>query len=185
MKRITAIMGSHRQKGHTAAVLNRLLESVGDAEITRIDVNTVKAEACRGCDYCISHQGQCVIEDDMTAIHKAILECDVLVIASPVYFSAFPSKLKAIIDRGQVLYALKDKAAIKEKDLVLIGLGGAPEYAHQFDGLKYTLEYYNRNIKARLTTLITIPNTDRVAALDNAEAMKAIDACAATIRAMG
>ena len=106
--KITAIMGSHRNNGHTSKILNYFLEQIReDNELRLINVNKVHVEHCKGCDYCIPHQGECVIkDDDMTWIYDDFMDCDLLVIASPVYFTAFHSKLKTVIDRTQMIYNL-------------------------------------------------------------------------------
>lgn len=183
--KITAIMGSHRSGGHTRQILDVLLEQIQEGNtIEQIDVNRIAVKPCLGCDYCATHQNQCVLEDDMAAVHEKILGCEVLIIASPVYFSAFPGKMKNLIDRGQMLFALEDTGFIPPKKLVLIGVGGARSYPFQFDGLYHTMTYYNRNIKAEPVAFIKIPNTDRVAAVDNAEALTAVRQCAVYIQGL-
>ena len=76
--KITAIMGSHRNNGHTSKILNYFLEQIReDNELRLINVNKVDVEHCKGCDYCIPHQGECVIkDDDMTWIYDDFMDCD-------------------------------------------------------------------------------------------------------------
>lgn len=174
--KITAIMGSHRSNGHTSKILNHFLEQITpEHELKLINVNKVHVEHCKGCDYCLKHQGTCVIKgDEMPLIYEAVMECDLLVIASPVYFSAFPSKLKIIIDRTQMIYNLRDRSHIPDKKLVFIGLGGAPAYKHQFRGLEYTLEWYIKNLNAVPIAFVEIPHTDEKPALENEHALEAL-----------
>lgn len=182
--KITAIMGSHRNNGHTSKILNYFLEQIReDNELRLINVNKVHVEHCKGCDYCIPHQGECVIkDDDMTWIYDDFMGCDLLVIASPVYFTAFPSKLKTVIDRTQMIYNLEDHSHIPNKKIIFIGVGGAPSYGHQFKGMEYTLEWYLKNLNAVPMGFVEISHTDETPALENKKAVAELDALAQQIK---
>lgn len=184
--KIVAIMGSHRKNGHTRKILDYFLDQIkADNDVTYIDVNTANVTPCRGCDYCLSHQGECVIkDDDMGGIYEAMMRSDLLIIASPVYFSAFPSKMKTLIDRTQMLYNLKDLSGVHDKKLITIGLGGAPYYKHQFKGIEYTLEWYVKNLKAVPTAFVELPHTDEIPAMENKRAQKELDALAKKINTL-
>lgn len=58
-----------------------------------------KVQPCSACYYCRDHQGACVHKDDMAEILQKIIDADVLVLASPVYFYSIDAQLKAVIDR--------------------------------------------------------------------------------------
>lgn len=170
---IVAIMGSHRNGQHTQKALDYFLDQLeGDHQINYYNVNKMKIKHCIACDYCLDHQNECVIkDDDMSDIYQKLETCDLLVMASPVYFSAFPSKIKALIDRTQVLYNLKDRSIIKEKKLVVIALGGAPHYGKQFVGLANTLEFYKKYYHCKEVGFVCFSHTDALAALDNEDAL--------------
>jgi multimeric flavodoxin WrbA len=59
-----------------------------------------------GCGYCASKL-QCNISDGMSDIYSLIKEADIISVSSPLYFSSFPSPLKTIIDRCQLLWEEK------------------------------------------------------------------------------
>lgn len=80
-----------------------------------------KIAPCKGCNYCKTHKDQCVSKDDMEALNPAILEADVLVFVSPLYYFGFTAQLKTFIDR---LYAINGKLrAQTEKKAVLLTAG--------------------------------------------------------------
>lgn len=59
--------------------------------------------ACRGCQW--DWDGpNCVIDDDMNAIFEDILDCDLLLLASPIYLWSCTAPMKAALDR--CIYAL-------------------------------------------------------------------------------
>lgn len=174
---IVAIMGSHRNGHNTQKALDFFLNQInGEHEVYIYNVNKINVQPCKACDYCIPHQGECVIkDDDMTEIYKKFETCDLLVVASPVYFSAFPSKIKSIIDRTQMLYNLEDKSMIKPKKLVVIALGGAPHYPRQFQGVDNTLEWYKKTLHCQEIGFIQFSHTDEVGTMENKDSLKALE----------
>ncbi|MEG0075728.1 MAG: flavodoxin family protein [Eubacterium sp.] len=181
--KVVAIMGSHRKNGHTRKILKYFLDQIKkENSIRYIDVNVVYIEPCKGCDYCVRHQGECVIkDDDMSDIYKELMASDMIIIASPVYFSAFPSKFKTMIDRTQMIYNLKDHSEINPKKIIVIGVGGAPYYGNQFKGMEYTLEWYLKNFNATEIKIVKISHTDKTPAIENEHARRELDALAEEI----
>ncbi|PKM52984.1 MAG: flavodoxin family protein, partial [Firmicutes bacterium HGW-Firmicutes-5] len=101
-----------------------------------------------------------------------------LIVASPVYFSAFPSKIKALIDRTQMIYNLKDKTAIKKKKILIIGVGGAPYYPRQFQAVDNTLEWYKKTLSCDEIGFVQFSHTDELPALDNKKSLAELEAIA-------
>ena len=54
---------------------------------------------CRACYYCRDNGGACVLKDDMAEVLQKMIDADVIVLASPVYFYSIDAQLKAVIDR--------------------------------------------------------------------------------------
>lgn len=69
------------------------------AEIFR--AGTAKVHGCTGCNHCEYGKNSCVFRDDMDELNPKLLEADVIVIASPIYYWGISSQLKAVIDRWQ------------------------------------------------------------------------------------
>lgn len=179
---IVAIMGSHRNGHHTQKALDYFLNKVEiEHELFVYNVNKIDVKACIACDYCIPHQGECVLEDDMTEIYKKMETCDLLIVASPVYFSAFPSKIKALIDRTQMIYNLKDKSAIKKKKILIIGVGGAPHYPRQFQAMDNTLEWYKKTLSCDEIGFVQFSHTDELPALENKKCLEELEEIAEKI----
>ena len=69
-----------------------------------------KAAPCSGCYYCSTHGGACVHKDDMADILQKMIDADVIVLASPVYFYSISAQLKTVIDRTVARWLeVKDK----------------------------------------------------------------------------
>ena len=100
--KVLAIGGSPRLQGNSNSLLRLAVESAvergADADV--FHAREMDIEGCRGCDGCKAKgAATCVVKDDMQQIYVSLKECDVLVLASPVYFYQVSSQLKAVIDR--------------------------------------------------------------------------------------
>ncbi|MDK2942655.1 MAG: hypothetical protein PWP56_2168 [Acetobacterium sp.] len=179
---IVAIMGSHRNNHNTQKAVDYFIGKLNvEYALFEYNVNQINVQACIACDYCIPHQGECVIEDDMTGIYQKMESCDLLIVASPVYFSAFPSKIKALIDRTQMIYNLKDKSSIKKKKILIIGVGGAPHYPRQFQAIDNTLEWYKKTLSCDEIGFVQFSHTDERPALDNTTCLNELEEIAQKI----
>jgi len=105
---ITVFNGSPRINGNTDIILHDVLKAL-DEKIHTVNVfrlNNMNIKPCQDCGGC-DDTGQCVIEDDMDIIYKAIREADRVVLASPIFFSALSAQTKIMIDRCQSLWCEK------------------------------------------------------------------------------
>ncbi len=136
---ILAILGSRNPEGQTARATDALLNAaVGDgATVAKVFLPTVNMERCRQCDErgwgkCRS-EGRCVIEDDFPAVTGKARNADVVVFATPVYFSDLSESLRAYLDRlRRITRHENGKKDIEGKPAIGIavaggGGGGAPE----------------------------------------------------------
>ena len=84
-----------------------------------------KIEFCRGCFAC-QQTCRCVIRDDADLIAQKMLEADVLVFATPIYYYEMSGQLKTMLDRSNPLfvsdYKFRDvyflSAAAEDEDYV-------------------------------------------------------------------
>ncbi len=97
---IAVLMGSPNERGSTyllADAFRRGAEERGH-EVQLIDVAHARLRPCSGCIAC-GYDGPCVQKDDMERIGTAILEADMLVFATPLYYYGMSAQLKTVIDR--------------------------------------------------------------------------------------
>ena len=101
MKKILAFNGSPRPHGNTAHLLEQFIKGANRNEVNPEVIHPEKLNLayCSGCLRC-NLLGRCSISgDDWEALSAKILDADVLVFATPVYFHHLPAPLKMIIDR--------------------------------------------------------------------------------------
>lgn len=108
MVRVVGFLGSPRVGGNTDLLLDAALEGArkagGDTE--KVVLERLDLRGCRECERCFPN-GRCVLKDDMQPIYKSLDELDVIVIASPIFFSGLTAQMKMMIDRCQCLWARK------------------------------------------------------------------------------
>ncbi len=101
MKKILILSGSPRKGGNSDLLCNEFAKGAKEAghEVTKINIADKKVNYCLACYYCREHNGACVHKDDMAEILQAMIDTDVLVLATPVYFYSIDAQLKTVIDR--------------------------------------------------------------------------------------
>lgn len=100
-KKVLILSGSPRKDGNSDILCGEFARGASEAghAVEAIRVAAKKVHPCSACYYCRDHGGKCVHEDDMAGILQKMIEADVLVLASPVYFYSIDAQLKAVIDR--------------------------------------------------------------------------------------
>lgn len=100
-KKVLILSGSPRKGGNSDLLCDEFLRGAKEAGniVEKIRVAEKKIGFCRGCYYCKQSGGECAIKDDMADVLQKIIDSDVIVLASPVYFYSIDAQLKALIDR--------------------------------------------------------------------------------------
>ncbi len=109
-KKILILSGSPRKGGNSDLLCDEFAKGAAEAghAVEKIRVAEKNIGYCRGCYAC--KNGACVQKDDMTEVLQKMIDADVLVLASPVYFYSIDAQLKALIDRTVARWLeVKDK----------------------------------------------------------------------------
>lgn len=112
--RVLAILGSPRKQGNTAALLESFLKGARDAgaEIRLIDACETKISPCLEC-YACADRGICPIQDPMAELYPLLKTYEVVVVASPIFFSGVSAQLKTLIDRCQACWMEKYRLGVR------------------------------------------------------------------------
>lgn len=100
-RKILLVHASPRKGGNSSMLADRFAEGARAAghEVNRVDIGNLNIGGCKACEYCFTHDGECVQKDDMQQFYPLLRECDTLVWATPMYFYNFPAQLRAFQDR--------------------------------------------------------------------------------------
>jgi len=105
MKKILAFNGSPRPSGNTAHLLNAFLSGAEEngAVPDLYHPHKLNLKECTGCLRCNVLKRCSLRDDDWEELSIKIVESDVLVFGSPIYFHHVPSSLKKLLDRFRSL----------------------------------------------------------------------------------
>lgn len=100
MKNILVISASPRKGGNSDVLCDEFIKGAQKAghKVEKIFLRNFKVNYCTGCGVCNSTH-KCVQKDDMAEIMDKMVNADVIVFATPVYFYTMDAQLKTLIDR--------------------------------------------------------------------------------------
>ena len=135
--KVLAINGSpHTGEGNTAMILNPFLEGMKEAgaDVDLFYTRKLLIGPCNGDMSCwFVNPGTCGQKDDMQMLLPKFKEADVIVWASPVYYSGVTGPLKNLMDR-QLPIHMQGELGSKRQKIVLVSTCGAWELS-MFDPL--------------------------------------------------
>lgn len=147
--KVLGIFGSPRKGGNTELLLEEALKGAEaeGAEVERLRVTDYNIIPCKECLACYQN-GNCILLDDMSKIYPKLLEADIIILASPIFFYGVTAWAKALIDRCQALWArkyhLKDPSMGREEKNrkgFFISAGGT-KGQKVFEGAILTAKYF-------------------------------------------
>lgn len=116
---ILVLNGSPHPDGSTMDMVKGLETGAREAGHTvQIEhVAHMNIQGCMGCDCCRKKEkGVCVRKDDMQKIYPEILNADMVVFASPIYYFTMSAQLQSVLHRT---YAIDIPEHVKKTALIL------------------------------------------------------------------
>ena len=113
IKHVLVISTSLRPQSQSELLADHFIAGVQEAghDVKKISLKDKRLEFCEGIHRCFD-SGECIKDDDMVEIRAQMAEADILVFATPVYFSEMCGQLTTLLDRTKPLlgrpYAFRD-----------------------------------------------------------------------------
>lgn len=107
-KKIVVLNGSPRRNGNTSALVREFTKGAEHAgnTVTEFFLHDMDIHGCRGCfGGHSSKECPCVQRDDMERIYPAVKDCDVIIMATPLYYWNMSGQIRTATDR---LFALEE-----------------------------------------------------------------------------
>jgi len=130
VKKILILSGSPVKDGNTALLVKWFVEGIrpksAQIEIVQTAFLKYKSTGCTSCRACQKLlKYECVINDEASLVLAKMIEADVIVMATPLYFYGASAQLKLVMDRMFSLYKWDNQAGttqtpLRGKTLVLI-----------------------------------------------------------------
>lgn len=98
MKKVLILSGSPRKGGNSDTLCDEFMKGAIEAgnEVEKIFVAGKNIGYCKAC-YACKDTGVCVIKDDMAEVLQKMLDADVIVLSSPVYFYSISAQSTAVL----------------------------------------------------------------------------------------
>ena len=104
-KKVVVISTSLRTKSNSETLAKEFANGAKDAgnDVEYISLRGKNIAFCIGCLACQS-KGQCIFNDDALPITEAVLNADVVVWATPIYYYEMAGQMKVLIDRMNSMF---------------------------------------------------------------------------------
>jgi multimeric flavodoxin WrbA len=99
-KKVLIISSSPRRNGNSDTLCNQFQKGAIESghNVEKVFLRDKKINYCMGCEVCNTTH-KCVQNDDMALLLDKMVNADVIVLATPVYFYTMDGQLKTFIDR--------------------------------------------------------------------------------------
>ena len=120
------ISSSPRKGGNSDLLCDEFIRGASEAghKTEKVFLRDKNIHYCIGCGVCNS-TAKCVQSDDMEQILESMVEADVIVLATPVYFYTMDAQLKTLIDRTVPRYT-----EMRNKEIYYIMTAADEEIEH-------------------------------------------------------
>lgn len=97
---IAVLEGSPNKHGSSNMLADAFIKGAKEAghSVTIIDAAHANLHPCTGCIAC-GYEGPCIQKDDMELFRKRILDADMMVFVTPLYYYGMSAQLKMLVDR--------------------------------------------------------------------------------------
>lgn len=104
MSKVLVISTSMRPNSNSDELAREFARGASEAghDVRYISLRDKRFEFCRGCFAC-QRGGSCPLDDDATAILRAMHDADAIAFATPIYYYGMAGQMKALLDRANML----------------------------------------------------------------------------------
>lgn len=105
-KKVIILSSSPRRGGNSDLLCDRFMAGAREAghEVEKIFLRDRKINYCLGCGACYDGARPCPQRDDAAEVVGKMVDADVIVMATPVYFYSLSAQMKTLIDRTCARY---------------------------------------------------------------------------------
>ena len=116
--KILIITGSPRKNGNSNFLVDNFIKGAQEKghQIFRFDSAFKKVHPCIACNKC-GMNGDCIFNDDFNYVRENLVDSDMVVFATPMYYFGISAQIKTVIDR---FYAINGKIHIPKKTALIM-----------------------------------------------------------------
>ena len=169
---------SHRKQGNSnnaVGLFQRGMMQAGGGEGSVLQMRKLDIKPCKACGICERDtRNFCLFDgkDFARDVFSYLLKTPFVFIASPIYFYHLPSRFKTLIDRSQLIWAMKERGvpevvnAPKRPAYVTL-FAGREKGDKLFEGALLTLKYFLASFNFEMVDPLCFRGMERIAALES------------------
>jgi len=121
MKKVLGVVGSPRKKGNTDILVSKVLEGARTegAATHIIRLGDLSIKECDGCHVCWNNK-PCTKKDDMANLYSEIIQSDLIILGTPVYWYGPTALMKGFIDRFVYFNCPQNRELIQGKSVMIV-----------------------------------------------------------------
>ncbi len=119
--KITVLTGSPRKNGTSNYMADEFVRGAKENghEIYRFDSARAEVKNCLGCNACGMGERPCIHKDDFVELRENLLNSDIIVFVTPIYYFGMTSTMKRVVDR---FYSIDSQIRNGKKKGILISV---------------------------------------------------------------
>lgn len=117
-KNILVLTGSFRRNGNSDLMAEAFIKGAQEAghDVTKVETAHKSFSVCKACKQCYSNGKACPFDEAFSELAPHILDADVIVISTPLYWFTFPAQLKAALDKFYSFMVAEKSIKMKESN---------------------------------------------------------------------
>ena len=173
VKNILVLCGSPRKGGNSESLADALIKGAEKTghKVKKINICDLDIKGCLACKGCWNSAGNCIYNDDMKLVENNLETADILVCATPLYWSVVPAQMKAVIDRIYQYDPVHGSKKMSIKESVLLTCGET-ENEEDFQMVKDFYSFFAEWNGIKMREIITVTQMHDVGDIINNEALK-------------
>jgi multimeric flavodoxin WrbA len=158
MTRVLGVIGSPRRNGNTHILVSRFLDGAlsEGADVDTVFLGDLQIKECDGCHACWKGKS-CSKNDDMLGLYPRLIDSDILVFGTPVYWYGPTALMKCFIDRLVYFNCPENRSKIRGKSAVII----VPFEDESLETARLVVEFFEKSLaylEIKLIAKIIVPS---------------------------
>ena len=128
MSKTAAIFLSSPRKGSNSSILAVAMGegvSAAGGTVEVVDLARLDIKPCLACEACTNNGGKCVQRDGMKMVYSQVINADIIILATPVYWFNMSGQLKVFLDRCFATMFSEGNPMAKKTFAVAMSQGGS------------------------------------------------------------
>lgn len=125
MKNVLILTGSAHRQGTSLLLADEFEKGAlkSGNKIKRYDTAFLNVGACKSCNCCRKNNSNCIQKDDFNLIKNDLIQSDIVVFITPIYYFGMSAQLKTVIDR---FHSISSGLEEKQRGTILITTQASP-----------------------------------------------------------